>query len=356
VNGRPERGAGRPPTLVVAPDKFRGSLSAPEVVAAVTAAAEPAGWRVVGRPMADGGEGMLDAFGGANRVSVVTGPHGRPVEAPWLHDDGTAVIESALASGLVLAGGGADNDPVAATSRGTGELIAEAVLDGADRVVVGLGGSAMTDGGLGAFEAVVERLDGRRPGDHGAELLVACDVETVFTDAARVFGPQKGADPSQVENLTERLHEVQRHYEQRYGHWLAELGVDLRSAPGGGAAGGLGGGLLVLGGRLVPGLRLVAEQVGLEDALGDVDLVVTGEGALDAESFNGKVVGGVVEAARDRGLPVLIVTGTARTDAPPLPDDVTVVDLSSTFGDEASWSDPALCIRRAVADHLHRIG
>lgn len=348
----PDLGFGRRPTLLVAPDKFRGSLGAPEVVAAVTAAAEPMGWDVVALPMADGGEGMLNAFGGPNRSSVVTGPQGRPVTAQWLLDDDTAVIESALASGLLLAGGGEANDPVAATSRGTGELIAEAVIAGARRIVVGLGGSAMTDGGLGAFEAVVESLEGRRPSDHGVELLVACDVETVFTDAARVFGPQKGATPEQVEHLTERLHSVRWHYEEHYGDWLDDRDVDLGAVPGGGAAGGLGGGLLVLGGRLVPGLRLVAEQVGLEEALSRVDAVVTGEGALDAESFNGKVVGGVVEAALERDLPVLILAGTVRPDVPTLPHQVTVVDLSEQFGEEASWAETSQCIRLAIEQAL----
>jgi glycerate 2-kinase len=342
------------PTLLVAPDKFRGSLTAPEVVAAVTAAAEPLGWEVLARPMADGGEGMLDAFGGANQRSVVTGPDGEQVEADWRHDGEVAVVESALASGLALAGGGEVNDPVAATSRGTGELIAEAVRSGARRVVVGLGGSAMTDGGTGALEAVLEALDGRRPLDHDVELLVACDVATVFTDAAAVFGPQKGATTEQVHRLTGRLHEVQRDYEERFGHWLAEAGVDLGTAPGGGAAGGLGGALLVLGGRLVPGLRLVADQVGLDEALARADLVVTGEGAVDAESFNGKVVGGVVEAALQRDLPVLVVAGTVRPDAPALPDRVTVVDLSQRFGEAASWGEPTQCIRTAVAEFLGR--
>lgn len=342
-------------TLLAAPDKFRGSLTAPEVVAAVTAAAETLGWDVVARPMADGGEGMLDAFGGANRTSTVTGPHGGRVEARWRHRDGVAVIESALASGLDLAGGGSVNDPMEATSRGTGELIADAVLDGAQRIIVGLGGSAMTDGGLAAVEAVVDRLGGDRPVDRGVELLVACDVETVFTDAARVFGPQKGAGPDQVVELTDRLRRVQGHYEDRYGSWLADHDVDLATAPGGGAAGGLGGGLLVLGGWLVPGLRLVAEQVGLDEALGHVDAVVTGEGALDAESFNGKVVGGVVEAALRHDLPVLVLAGTIRPDVPDLPARVTAVDLSESFGRDASWGQTAQCIQRAVEQEIERL-
>lgn len=338
--------------LVVAPDKFRGSLSAPEVVAAVAAAAEPLGWEVVALPMADGGEGMLDAFGGANRSATVTGPGGDPVTASWrLGEDGVAVVESARASGLALAGGDAGNDPVAATSRGTGELVAEAVEAGARRVIVGLGGSAMTDGGLGAVEAVLDRLEGQRPGDRGVELLAACDVQTAFTDAARVFGPQKGATPEQVLELTTRLERLQERYRDEHG-------VDLQGVPGAGAAGGLGGGLVVLGGRLLPGLQLVAEQVGLVEALERADAVVTGEGALDAESFNGKVVGGVLDAAlaQPHRIPVIAVAGVVREDAPAdRLAQLTVVSLSDTYGTEASWEDTAGCISRAVSESLRRL-
>lgn len=345
---------GDTPTVLVAPDKFRESLTAPEVVAAAREGAEEAGWHVVAMPLADGGEGMLDAFGGANRSTSVTGPAGTPVEAPWrLGEDGVAVIESAAASGLALAGGAERNDPWRATSAGTGELVAEAVKAGARRVVVGLGGSATTDGGLGAVGAVLERLEGRRPADLGVELLAACDVQTVFVDAARVFGPQKGADAALVERLTGRLREVQEDYERRFGDVLGAAGVDLSRLPGGGAAGGLGGGLVVLGGRLVPGLQLVAEQVGLAAAMARVDAVVTGEGALDAESFNGKVVGGVVDAAASHGIPVLVLAGVVRDDAPP--DRLAAlrtVDLTRTYGAGASWRRTADCIRRAVRTHL----
>ncbi|CAN5885352.1 glycerate kinase [soil metagenome] len=333
--------------LLAAPDKFRGSLSAPEVVAAVGAAARGSGWRCTGAPMADGGEGMLDAFGGADRASQVTGPLGAPVAAAWRLGDGSvAVIESAVASGLLLAGGAEGNDPMAATSAGTGELIAEAVLAGARRVVVGLGGSAMTDGGLGALDAVLDRLDGDRPVDRGVELLVACDVQTPFTEAARVFGPQKGADPHQVEQLTRRLEALKDDYARRFD-------VDLSVLPGGGAAGGLGGGLVVLGAHLVPGLDLVAEQVDLAGRMAGADLVVTGEGALDAESFNGKVVGGVVQLARERGIPVLVVAGIVRPNAPANQlTDLSVVDLTRTYGLRASWDRTAECIERAVHSHL----
>jgi len=333
--------------VLVAPDKFRGSLSAPEVVEAATAGARAAGWEVIGLPMADGGEGMLDAFGGANRTSSVTGPTGQPVQARWrLGEDGVAVIESAAASGLVLAGGKEGNDPVGATSAGTGELIAQAALAGARRIIVGLGGSAMSDGGRGAVEATLEGLDGRRPADLGAELLAACDVQTPFVEAAQVFGPQKGATSEQVVELTGRLFALQGEYVERFG-------VDVSQTSGAGAAGGLGGGLLVLGGELVPGLRLVADQVGLEEAVARADAIVTGEGALDAESFNGKVVGGVVDAAEPEGLPVVVVTGVVRDDAPATRlAGLRVVDLSATYGAAASWNDTAACIQRAVTEQL----
>ncbi|AXH96321.1 glycerate kinase [Ornithinimicrobium avium] len=299
------------PVLLVAPDKFRGTLSAPEVVRAVADAAAPLGWEVVALPMADGGEGMLDAFGGSNRTSTVTGPDGTPVHAAWRLDGDTAVLECSAASGLVLAGG-----------------------------------SATTDGGLGAVEAVLARLAGRRPADLGVDLVGACDVQTLFTDAARVFGPQKGASPAQVLELTDRLATLQDRYAVQHA-------VDLSAVPGGGAAGGLGGGLVALGARLVPGLQLVAEQVGLADAMARADAVLTGEGALDAESFNGKAVGGVAEEAQRHGIRPLVVAGTVRPDAPAdRLAGLEVVDLSATYGPDASWERTAWCIGEAVRTRL----
>ena len=340
----------RPPLLLACPDKFRGSLSAPEVAAAVCDAAQTHGWDCRSLPLADGGEGILEAFGGANRSTVVTGPAGRPVEAGWrLDDTGTAVIESAAASGLALAGGAERNDPMAATSAGTGELVVHAVTGGARRVLVGLGGSAMSDGGVGAVEAVLAGL-GRTPAERGVDLVGACDVQTPFTEAARVFGPQKGADAAQVVELSTRLRLLAEHYRDRHG-------VELAEVPGAGAAGGLGGGLVVLGGRLQPGFDLVADHLGLDEALATADLVVTGEGALDAQSFRGKVVGGVVDRARQRTIPVLVLTGTVRDDAPAgRLADLEVVDLSRTYGAAASWRHTAQSITRAVAAHLATLG
>jgi glycerate 2-kinase len=328
--------------LLAAPDKFRGSASAPEVAGAVAAAARDAGWSCVALPLADGGEGTLDAFGGGNRTSRVTGPDGRPIDAAWrFGDDGVAVVEMALASGLVLAGGAEGNDPVTATTRGTGELIAAALDEGARTVIVSLGGSATTDGGLGAVDVLAPYapFDGR---DGRAELLVACDVRTGFTDAAVVFGPQKGADPAQIEQLTGRLRDLAATYRERFG-------VDVTQIEGGGAAGGLGGGLAALGARLVPGFPLVAEHTGLEAAIRAADAVVTGEGKLDAESFNGKVVGGVVDIAARHGVPVLVVAGVVDDQ---VRDRVANVSLLERFGDEASWGDPLGCVERAASEWI----
>jgi glycerate kinase len=325
--------------VLIAPDKFRGTATAPEAAAALADGAREAGWDPVTMPLADGGEGTLDALGGPNRTSTVTGPLGRPVEAAWRLADGRAVVEMARASGLQLAGGAERNDPLAATSRGTGELIAEAIAAGARRVIVGVGGSACTDGGRGAVEALraLAPLDGSR----GYLVQVAYDVTTRFLDAPRVFGPQKGATPSQVQLLTERLRGLAAEY-------LEDLGVDVRDLPGSGAAGGLGGGLAALGAALEPGLGLIAEVVGLRPAIREADLVLTGEGLLDAQSFDGKVVGGVAQAAAEAAVPWCAVVGQAQLR----PDGGEVVDLVATFGREEALTDTARCLRRAARQVL----
>jgi glycerate kinase len=329
--------------LLAAPDKFRGSATAPAAAAAMAAAAASAGWSCVQLPLADGGEGTLDAFGGGNRAALVTGPHGRPVEAAWrLGNDGVAVVESALASGLALAGGAEANAPLTATTRGTGELVAAALDAGARRILVSLGGSATTDGGLGAVE-VLERY---APLDARAEVLVACDVRTAFLDAASVFGPQKGATPAQVAALTERLRLLADTYRERFG-------VDVTRIEGAGAAGGLGGGLAALGARLVPGFPLVAEHAGLAEVIASCDAVVTGEGRLDAGSFDGKVVGGVAGVAARHGLPVLVLAGVVDAAAS---GRVTCVSLVEEFGSAAAWGDPLGCIARATASWLQHLG
>lgn len=331
--------------VLVAPDKFRHSASAHDVAAAAGRAAIRRGHEVRLLPLADGGEGLLEVVGGREERRVVTGPLGARLEAPFrvIEANGdrprTAVIEMALASGLALVGGAAGNDPVAATTRGTGELIVAALDAGARRIVVGLGGSATTDGGLGAIEAIAED-----PRLREVELVAACDVTTRFVDAASVFAPQKGADDETITRLTERLVTLEARYREEYG-------VDVSAIPGGGAAGGLGGGLAVLGATLASGFSLVADLLGLDGALADADLVITGEGRLDATSFAGKVVGGVREACAGR-VRLGCVVGQATPEARALAGDMAVLSLTERFGLEASMRETTACIETLVGEYL----
>jgi glycerate kinase len=263
--------------VLAAVDKFRGTASAAEVARAIGHACWDLGYDCEEVAVADGGEGTLEALGGANRTSTVTGPLGDPVEAEWRFHRGTAIIEMARASGLTLVGGREQNDAIAASTVGTGELIDQALDLGAKKIIVCLGGSATTDGGLGAVRAI--HAPGRL---RGVDLLVACDVKTLFVDAAPVFGPQKGASPAQVRLLEGRLERTAQIYREQFG-------VDVLAIEGAGAAGGLAGGLAALGGRLVPGFDLVADELDLHDRIAAADLVITGEGYLDTQSFVGKV-------------------------------------------------------------------
>jgi glycerate kinase len=246
---------------------------------------------VTALPLADGGEGtldaLLDAVGGSRRSTTVTGPLGDRVDAEWaMLRGGVAVVEMARASGLALVEG--RNDPLRASSRGTGELIAAAARSGARRIIVGVGGSASTDGGLGAVDALGWSLP-------ALDVTVACDVTTPFLDAARVYGPQKGASQAQIALLGRRLTRLAEHYESRKG-------VDVRAVEGGGAAGGLAGALAALGATLEPGFDVVAGAAGLGDALEGAAIMITGEGRLDATSLAGKVVGGALEWASEHGV------------------------------------------------------
>jgi glycerate kinase len=323
--------------VLCCPDKFRGTLTAHEAAEAFAAGVERAGRRAERLPLADGGEGTLDVLcpdPGSRRTTRVTGPLGDPVDAEWGARDDAAVIEMARASGLALVGG--RNDPLRASTHGTGELIAEALDEGIRRVIVAVGGSATVDGGLGALEALGFDL-------RDAQVVVACDVSTTFVDAARVFGPQKGADAEAVLELELRLGRLAERYH-------ADLGVDVRSLPGSGAAGGLAGGLAAIGARLVPGAGLVAETVGLRDALGASCLALTGEGHLDATSLDGKVVGHVIETARDVGAPVGVVAGDA--DAGTLGDDVPCQTLVGLAGSPEAARRDAAALAAAAAQTL----
>jgi glycerate kinase len=326
--------------ILAAPDKFRGTASAAEVANAVARAAASIGSTCDQVPMADGGEGTLDVLGGPNRTTTVMGPLGDAVDAGWRLGRDTAVIEMALASGLPLAGGPDENDPIAATTHGTGELITAAVDAGARRVIVGVGGSATTDGGLGAIRAMYPLQRFR-----GVRLIVACDVRTTFVEAAEVFAPQKGATPAQVELLRRRLERLAQVY-------LDDYGVDVRDLPGSGAAGGLAGGLAAVGAELGSGFDVVAEEVELYDRIEHADLVVTGEGFLDEQSFDGKVVGEVASLAADAGVPVLAVAGEVFDG---VGDRVDAVSLVERFGRDRAMTDTVACVEEVVGERLRAL-
>jgi len=310
-------------------DKFKGTLSARDAAQSVCRAAGDHWCDAC--PVGDGGDGTIEAFGRPNRVSRVFGPHGYELDAAWRFAGDGAYIEVAAASGLVVSNN--RHDPVEATTYGTGQLIAEAIRLGAGRILVGVGGSATTDGGTGAIQAVAPLLqDGRLP----VPVTVLCDVSTVFTDAARIFGPQKGASPAQVEVLTERLRSM------RAG-WLAHYDVD--EMVGSGAGGGLAGGLASLGAELKPGFSTVAEHLDLARRIGEVDLVFTGEGRFDETSRQGKAVGGVLDLAANAGVRAIVIAGAASEGDP------NVISLVGRYGDTA-WNDPAACIEAAVREWL----
>jgi glycerate 2-kinase len=292
-------------TVLVAPDSFKGTFTAAAVASAVGDGLREAGRPVDLCPVADGGEGTLEAlrpaFGGELRTTSVHGPLGRPLRASFLlSDDGrTAVVETAAASGLGLVPP-RRRDPFAASTVGTGELIVAAVAAGARTVLLGVGGSATTDGGAGAIDAIQSA-----GGVNGARLVVLCDVRTPFEDAARVFGPQKGADPDAVKRLEARLHRQARGMER-----------DPRGIEMTGAAGGLSGGLwATFGAELVSGAAYVLDAVEFDRRMRAARAVITGEGRLDQQSLVGKLVSEIATRARQRGVPCDAVCGTRALDA-----------------------------------------
>lgn len=322
--------------VVIAPDSFKGTLDAPAAAAAIAA-----GWRrerpddrLTLVPLSDGGDGLLHALdpaGTRRRPVAVTGPRGeRRTASVMVLDDGLAVIESAEACGLSWVPVD-ERDPLVATTVGVGELLLAARATGAHRVFVGLGGSATVDGGIGAVSALgVEVRDGTgravaapraldlarvasaRPSSDrrwaGVAVELLTDVRTPLVDAAAVFGPQKGADPDQVDQLARGL--------ERWADVVERdlAGRALRHEPGTGAAGGLAFGLAAsLDARLVDGARWVAEAVELSPRLAAADLLVLGEGQLDATSFSGKVLGHALHLARRASVPTVAVVGRHRS-------------------------------------------
>lgn len=320
--------------IVVAPDKFKSSLPSSEVAAAIGEGLrlERPSLLIALIPLADGGEGTVEAMvcaaGGRSITTSVTGPlPGTTVDAQWgWLNNGTAVIEMSAASGLALLRP-EDRDPERTTSFGTGELIRAAHAAGAARIVVGIGGSATTDGGVGCAQACgwrfrmsdgswrgpadrpivggeVGSILGVEPGGSMAPIHVACDVDNPLLGprgAARVFGPQKGATAEQVERLDRSLQ-----------HLAGLLGKeDVAQSPGAGAAGGLGFGLMAFHGAAVEsGFDLVARTLGLRERLAGADLVITGEGRLDASSLHGKTVIGVARLCRGLTIPCMAIVGS----------------------------------------------
>jgi glycerate kinase len=286
-------------TVVVAPDSFKGTYSAETVSETIAAGIRAAGRTAVSVPVADGGEGtmrvLLASIPGELRTARVTDPLGRPIEAAYaLLADGRGVVEAAEAAGLGLVAE-AERDAWAASTRGVGELVVAAVRDGAGEVLVTVGGSATTDGGAGALAALDEA--GVAP-----RLTVLCDVRSPWEDAPRIFGPQKGADPQTVRRLEARLDE------------LADRAPrDPRGVPLTGCAGGLSGGLWAFrGARLLPGAAYLLDAVGFDQRAAGASLVITGEGALDEQTFTGKAVGEVAARCGRLGLPCYAVVGQTR--------------------------------------------
>jgi glycerate kinase len=319
--------------VLAAVDKFRGTATAAEVARAIGHACWDRGHDCTELPIADGGEGTLDVLGGPNRTTRVTDPLGTPVDAQWRLFRDVAVIEMARASGLSLVGGASKNDVINASTIGTGQLIDTALNDGAKRIIVCVGGSATVDGGLGAIQAI-----GSPARLKGVEFVVACDVHALFGDAARLFGAQKGATPAQIEFLTARLEGLVVKYRDQYG-------IDVSRIPGSGAAGGLAGGLAAIGATLVPGFDVVADEVSLHDLVASHDVIITGEGYLDSESFDGKVVGGVRDIARAAGKPVVAICGGAQQS---VRGEIDAVVLIEEFGEREAFDQTLTSIERAA--------
>jgi glycerate kinase len=289
--------------VLVAPDSFKGTFSAAQVAGAIGRGLERAGLMPPDLcPVADGGEGTLDALlpqlGGELRAVTVQGPLGAPVKTGFglVEDGGTAIVEMAMASGLGLV---ETKDAWNASTYGTGQLIAAAAQAGAAVILVAVGGSATTDGGAGAIEAI------EAAGGIGrAKIVVLCDVRTPFEDAPKVFGPQKGADPAMVKRLQDRLDEL-----------ATTLPKDPRGVPMTGGAGGLSGGLWAqYGATLESGAPFVLDALDFDHRMRAARAVVTGEGKLDEQTLQGKLVGEIGTRTRQAGVPLHAIVGTDRLD------------------------------------------
>src|SRR6187200_1539645 len=291
--------------VLVAPDSFKGTFSAPQVAGAIGRGLERAGLMPPDLcPVADGGEGTLEALvvqlGGETAAARARDPLGREIQAGYalIENGGVGIVEMAAASGLDLVAQD-ERDAWAASTYGTGELIAAAIDAGAQVVLVGVGGSATTDGGAGALEAIEER-----GGIGDAKVVVLCDVRTPWERCAEVFGPQKGADPAMVKRLAKRLDELAQ-----------RLPRDPRGVPMTGAAGGLSGGLWAgLRAELQPGAPFVLDTLDFDERMRAARAVVTGEGKLDQQTLEGKLVGEIGTRTRQAGVPLHAIVGRDALD------------------------------------------
>lgn len=298
--------------IVIASDSYKGCLSSKEVAVTVQSALQKVNpsFETVPLCVADGGEGtveaMVDALGGELVYDSVSDPLGRPIQAGYGIAGELAVIESAAACGLTLLSP-KERNPLLTTTRGLGELILAAIGRGCRRFIIGLGGSATNDGGMGMI-SVPGLLDSAA----GKEFTVACDVDTPFigsVGASRTFAPQKGASPADVEILEGRM----KSYSEKI---LKETGVDVSDMPGAGAAGGLGGAFRAyLGATLKPGVDMVLDAIGFDSLIRGADLVITGEGCSDFQTVKGKTAFGILQRAKKKGIPVILLSGALKDEA-----------------------------------------
>lgn len=361
--------------VVIAPDKYKGSLSAAEVARAMEAGLR----RVLPdalislRPLADGGEGTVDALieslGGRTYTHTVAGPIGAPVRATYgLLTDGRAVIEVAAACGLALLGAD-EQDPLGASSYGVGQLLAAALDRGVTGAIIGVGGTASSDGGTGAAAALgwrfldargrelplggaslldLMRVDGAAARPVGVPVVGLYDVTNPLvgaSGAARVFGPQKGATHEQVELLERAIERLSERVETDFRLRVSDL-------PGGGAGGGLGAGLVAFcGAQLTPGLEMVMDAVGLDELLAGADLALTGEGRLDAQSLAGKTPVGVAARARAAGVKCVAIAGDVDLDEGALRDAgfEGAASLVAAYGLEEALRRPHEAVEEATA-------
>lgn len=363
--------------VLIAPDSFGSTMTASEAAAAIAA-----GWRrgaaadeLSVLPLSDGGPGFVDvlhaALGGTLHPANVTGPLGERVDVQWLEHGGTGYVESAQACGLALVPDGAQR-PGEATTRGVGELLLNVRAHGVRRAVIGLGGTATTDGGAGVLAALgAVPLDARGdplpdgglalercvrlsawppPGCDGMALVAATDVDSPLLGehgAAAVFGPQKGADPATVRQLDAAL-----------AQWAGVLALatasDVRDESGAGAAGGMGAALLALGAVRESGAGLVGRLTGLDEAMAGARLAVTGEGCFDGQSLRGKVITAVAAAAAEHGVPCVVLAGQVhlgRREAAAAGVDAAYAVDEHTGSLDAAFADPIGTLT-ALAHHV----